>query len=129
LLVVLLILVLHSREFFSGGNHTSGPVADLDAARKKALAEAEAARKEEHQAHVERGRNAMAAKRFDEAVAAFDKAAELRPEDKETQALLQEAKDAKFLQLVQRGRAAMDARRYRDAVEACTAACKLRPEN
>jgi tetratricopeptide (TPR) repeat protein len=96
--------------------------------------QAEHVRLAKHQAYVQQGRDAMAAKRFAEAEDAFAKAAELMPEDNETRALLQEARGAKQKQIeadyqeaMDTARAALKNKDYQRARDAITEALRLKP--
>jgi tetratricopeptide (TPR) repeat protein len=78
----------------------------------------------------------MAAKRFAEAEDAFAKAATLMPEDKETQVLLQEARDAKqkqleadYQQAMTTGRDALKNKNYQRARDAAADALRLKRDD
>ena len=115
---------------------------DLDQAKKAATTEAE---RKKRQADYDRamtaGRQALAAKNYPAAIAAFNDALKVMPGDKNATAALQKARDAEtaakkqeeekrraeFERLLKQGRTALSAKRYEEAVKAFDDAMKLQP--
>ncbi|HYT87847.1 MAG TPA: hypothetical protein VEL76_03935 [Gemmataceae bacterium] len=127
---------------------------DLDQARRNATTAAEAAKKAaeadkakrqaSYQQAITSGQQAMAAKRFDDAIKAFTLAGQLLPGDATATTLLNQARTAQtqdtqqkaaaqrqadFNKLTAQGQAAMAAKRYADAVKAYGDALKLIPND
>jgi hypothetical protein len=114
---------------------------DLDQARRTAAAaDAEQKRRQmevdlrkrqaDYQAAMNAGRQALAAKRFDDAVRSFTDAGRLQPGDPAASAMLKEvdkARKAEYPRLMAHGKAAMTAKRYEEAVKAYTDALKAQP--
>jgi tetratricopeptide (TPR) repeat protein len=124
---------------------------ELDAARRGAAGDAEKAKRQaSYQQALTTGRQALAAKRYADAVKAFTEAAQLMPGDPTAAALLNQARaedqaaraaqdrEAKaraeeqqrqtaFNTLLAQGQAAQTAKRYADAVRAYAEALKIRP--
>jgi colicin import membrane protein len=124
---------------------------ELEQARSTAATEAERKKKQaEYQQAMKAGRDAVAAKRYDEAIKAFTEAGRLLPGDRDAALLLQqsawardeakaamdaearkkqeeEKRRAEFNRLMADGRAALAAKRYDDAVKAFGEALKLQP--
>jgi tetratricopeptide (TPR) repeat protein len=106
---------------------------DLDQARRAAVAEADLKnRQANYQAAMNAGRQALTAKRFDDAVRSFTDAAKLQPGDPAAAAMLKEvdkARKAEYARLMAQGKAAMNAKKYDDAVKAYTEALKALPSD
>jgi tetratricopeptide (TPR) repeat protein len=130
-------------------------LADLDRAQKAAHADAETRQKRQtqYQALVDSGKSALAAKKYAEAIKAFNDAAALMPEDKTGQDLLRQAQkaqaDAKLVEektlqakldqdrsaqvqkqyqsAIQAGQKSLAAKQYEDAIKSFNDAAKLVP--
>jgi colicin import membrane protein len=102
-----------------------------DAEQKKRQMEAELRKRQaDYQAAMNAGRQALAAKRFDDAVRSFTDASRLQPGDPAAAAMLKEvdkARKADYARLMAQGKAAMTAKHYEDAVKAFTDALKAQP--
>jgi tetratricopeptide (TPR) repeat protein len=114
---------------------------------QKALDDAKAAameaekKQQAYAAAIKKGRAAMAAKKYDDAIAAFNDALKADPGDPTATALLKQARDAQaamaadakrkalYEQWMDRAEALMKARKYEDAVEAYQNALKAMPDD
>jgi tetratricopeptide (TPR) repeat protein len=120
-------------------------IAPKDAAVLAALRDLDQARQATknlagYQQAIARGEKALAAKRYEDAIAAFSEAAKLMPDDRKAPQLLQQAEkalsaakldaqknQAEYLQAIETGQRAMNAKKYDDAVRAFTRAVELMP--
>jgi tetratricopeptide (TPR) repeat protein len=116
------------------------------AAKEHAAAEADKAKRQaEYARAVQAGRDAYAARRYDDAVKAFTDALRIMPGDRDATALLQQAtktrddmkaaanaeakRKADYTRLMAQGQAAMAGKHYADAVKAYGEALKVMPND